>query len=317
MGRYWIQRLVETVPLLIGISLLAFTIFYLSPGDPVALVVDPSLLSEGERAAVRRELGLDDPFPVQWGKMMLGLVTGDLRSFKSKLPTYRIIADAFPVTLVITALGLGLATLLALAPGILAARRPGGVVDRGLSVALATTLAFPPFLLGLLLVRLFSEEWRLLPGSGIGPPGQFGIRLPTSLPYLVLPSLVVAAAPATILARYLRDALQQVLAEDYVRTARAKGLPERAVVTRHAVRNALISVVGVLSTIVPVTLGGTVIVERVFGLPGLGKVTVDAALTRDYPVVLTNVLFSATLVLVTNLIVDLVYGALDPRIRLE
>lgn len=143
------------------------------------------------------------------------------------------------------------------------------------------------------------------------------IRFPTSLPYLVMPSIVVAVVPATILARYLRDALQQVLAEDYIRTARAKGLSERAVVTRHAVRNSLISVVGVLSTIVPVTLGGAVIVERVFGLPGLGKVTVDSALTRDYPVVLTNVLFSATLVLVINLIVDLVYGTLDPRIRLE
>jgi peptide/nickel transport system permease protein len=317
MGRYWGQRLLETLPLLLGVSLLAFTIFFLAPGDPVALVADPALLSESERAAVREELGLNDPFPIQWGKMMLGLVNGDLRSFKSRQPTYRIIADAFPVTFIVTALGLGLATLVAVPLGTLAARRPGGLADRGLSVALATTLAFPPFLLGLLLVRLLTEEWRLLPGSGIGPPGQLGFHAAASLPYLVMPTLVVAAVPAAILARYLRDALQQVLAEDYIRTARSKGLHERSVVLGHAVRNSLIGVLGVLSTIVPVTLGGAVIVERVFGLPGLGKVTVDAALARDYPVVLTNVLFSAVLILMTNLIVDLFYGVLDPRIRLE
>lgn len=317
MTRYWLGRLAETVPLLIGISLLAFTIFYLAPGDPVALVVDPALLSESERAAAREQLGLNDPFAVQWAKMMLGLVDGDLRSFKSKQPTTRILADAFPTTFIVTVLGLGLAALLAVPLGTLAARRPGGLVDRALSVGMAAGIAFPPFLLGLLLVRLFTEEWRLLPGSGIAPPGSFGFDPAASLPYLVMPTIVVAFGPLTILARYLRDALQQVLAQDYIRTARAKGFSERYVVLRHAIRNSLVEVLGVLSTIVPVTLGGTVVVETVFGLPGLGKVTVNAALTKDYPVVLTNVLFSAVLILVTNLLVDLFYGVLDPRIRVQ
>jgi peptide/nickel transport system permease protein len=316
MTRYWLGRLAEVVPLLVGASLLAVLLFTLAPGDPAALVVDPALLSADERAAVRAELGLDAPFPVRWARLLGGIATGDLRSFKSKQPTWQIVAAALPTTAIVAACGLGLATALALPWGILAARRPGCPADRLLSAGLALGLAVPPFLLGLLLVRLVAEEWRLLPGSGIAPPGAGGFDPRVSLPHLVLPAVVVAWGPTPILARYLRDGLAQALGADYVRTARAKGLGEWAVVLRHALRNALIGVVGLLSTIVPVALGGSVIIERVFGLPGLGKVTVDAALGRDYPVVLTTTLFVATLVVGTNLAVDLLYGVLDPRIRL-
>ncbi len=317
MAGYWARRLLEAVPLLVGVSIIAFLIFRLAPGDPVALVVDPTLLSAAERAAILDDLGFNDPLYVQYGKMMLGLLRGDLRSFKSKQPTYEIVAEAFPTTFVVATLGLTLAVLLALPLGAAAARRPGGLVDRCLSLAMTTTLAFPTFLLGLLLLRLFTEEWRLLPGSGIAPRGAVGFDPLASLPYLVMPSIVTAVGPAAIFARYLRDALQEVLAEDYIRTARAKGFGEGYVLSRHAFRNALIPLVGLLSTIVPVTLGGAVIVETVFGLPGLGRVTVTAALGRDYPVVLTNVLFSGVLILASNLVADLFYGALDPRIRLH
>src|SRR5262249_53594345 len=216
MTTYWLRRLAEAVPLLIGVSLIVFAIFRLSPGDPVALLVDPTLLSERERQAIRDELGVNDPFFVQYGKMMWGLATGELRSFKSKQPTYQIIGDAFPTTLIVTTLGLALSVLTAFPLGAAAARCPGGRVDRALSVAMATTLAFPTFLFGLLLLRLFTEEWRLLPGSGIGPRGMTGFDPVQSLPYLVMPAIVTAALPATILARYLRDSLQEVLTEDYI-----------------------------------------------------------------------------------------------------
>ncbi|MDQ6832491.1 MAG: ABC transporter permease [Chloroflexota bacterium] len=317
MSRYWIGRFGETVPLLIGVSMLCFLIFRLTPGDPVTLVVDPSLLSPEERAAVRHDLGLDDPLPMQYVKMMRGLARGDLRSFKSKQPTYQIVRDAFPTTLVVTTTGLGLAVLIANPFGAFAARRPGGWVDRALSASMATTLAFPPFLFGILLLRILTEAWHVLPGSGLGPPGTVGFQGAASLPYLVMPTLVVALGPATILARYLRDGLTTTLAEDYIRTARAKGFGETYVVTRHALRNASLVVVSLLNTIVPVTLGGSAIVETVFGLPGLGKVTTTAALSRDYPVVLTNVFFIAVVTLAVSLVVDLVYGVLDPRIRLQ
>jgi len=317
MNRYWLGRLLESVPLLFGVSILTFLIFRLAPGDPVALLIDPTMVSEEDRAAVRAELGLDEPLPVQYVSMMTGLLEGDLRSFKSRQPTTEVVADALPITILVGGGGLLIGLLLAIPLGSLAARRPGGWVDRFVSVAMTTGLAVPPFVLGLVLILLFTERWGLLPGSGIAPVGSVGLTGMDSVPYLVMPVSVVALGPATIFARYLRDSLGSVLREDYVRTARAKGLGEARVVTRHALRNAMLPVVSLLTTLIPVTLGGSVIVETLFGLPGLGSVTTRAALSRDYPVVMTSVLFVATLAVVTNLLIDLVYGWIDPRIRLQ
>jgi len=311
MSRYWIGRLLETIPLLIGVSLLAFTMFRLAPGDPVALVVDPTLITEADREAIRDQLGLNDSFPVQYVKMMTGLVDGDLRSFKSKQPTNEIVFEAFRVTALIGVLGMGMALVFALLVGTAAAHRPGGLADRFVSGSMVVTLAAPPFLVGILMIRLFTEEWDLLPGSGISPPGTIGFH--PQLQYLIMPALLIAISPATILARYLRDALVVVLNDDYIRTARAKGLTESRVVMRHAVRNALIPVISLLNTLIPATIGGAVIVESVFGVPGLGRVTTSAALSRDYPVVLTCVIFVAVVTLLVNLLIDLLYGVIDPR----
>ena len=315
--RYWLSRLVETVPLLVGVSLLTFLIFRAAPGDPVALVMDPTMVSEADREAVREDLGLNEPLPVQYASMMAGMLSGDLRSFKSKQPTLEIVADALPVTLIVGGAGLLIGLLVALPLGTLAARRPGGWIDRLISVSMTTSLAVPPFVLGLVLVLLFTERWRLLPGSGIAPIGTVGFAGLDSVPYLVMPVAVVAFGPASIFARYLRDALGTVLRDDYVRTARAKGLGEPAVLTRHALRNAVLPIVSLLSTLIPVTLGGSVIIETLFALPGLGRVATQSALTRDYPVVMTTVLFVAVLTVVTNLVIDLVYGWIDPRIRVQ
>ncbi len=315
--RYWLSRLLEAVPLLIGVSILTFLIFRMAPGDPVALVIDPTMVTEEDRAAVRKDLGLNKPLPVQYVSMMSALLTGDLRSFKSKQPTTEIVADALPITLLVGGTGLLLGLIVALPLGTLAARKPGGWIDRLVTVSMTTSLAVPPFILGLVLVLLFTERWRLLPGSGIAPIGTVGFAGLDSVPYLVMPVAVVAFGPATIFARYLRDALSSVLRDDYVRTARAKGLGEPAVLTRHALRNALLPVVSLLTTLIPVTLGGSVIVETLFALPGLGSVTTRAALSRDYPVVMTTVLFVAVLTVATNLIIDLIYGWIDPRIRIQ
>ncbi len=315
--KYWLGRILESVPLLIGVSLLTFLIFRMAPGDPVALVLDPTMVSEADRQAVRDELGLDEPLPVQYVSMMTGLVTGDLQSIKSKQPTTEVVMDALPVTVVIGGGGLLIGLILALPLGTLAARRPGGWVDRFVSIAMTTSLAVPSFVLGLVLILLFTERWGLLPGSGIAPIGTIGFAGLESLPYLVMPVAVVAFSPAAIFARYLRDALGSVLHEDYVRTARAKGLSEPVVFSRHAVRNALLPVVSLLNSLIPITLGGSVVVEVLFGLPGLGRVTTQAALTRDYPVVITAVLFVAVIAVVTNLVVDLVYGWIDPRVPIQ
>jgi len=313
--KYWLGKLLETVPLLIGVSLLTFAIFRLAPGDPVALVVDPTMVSEEDQQKVREDLGLDAPLPVQYVTMMSGMVTGDLRSFKSKQPTMEVVMDALPVTLLVGGAGLLIGLVVALPLGVLAARRPNGWVDRMVSVSMTTSLAVPPFVLGLVMILFFSERWRMLPASGIAPIGTIGFAGMDSLPYLVMPVLVVAFGPATIFARYLRDALTSVLRDDFVRTARAKGLNEPVVLTRHALRNALLPVVSLLSSLIPITLGGSVVIEMLFGLPGLGRVTTQAALSRDYPVVMTAVLFVATVAVLSNLIIDVVYGWIDPRVR--
>lgn len=315
--KYWLNRILETIPLLIGVSLLTFAIFRMAPGDPVALIVDPTMVSEEDRQAVRDDLGLDDPLPVQYVSMMTGLFTGDLQSFKSKQPTTEVVMDALPVTVIIGGAGLLLGLIVAFPLGTFAARRPGGWVDRFVSLSMTTSLAIPPFVLGLVLILFFTERWGLLPGSGIAPIGTIGFAGLESLPYLVMPIAVVAFSPAAIFARYLRDALGTVLRDDYVRTARAKGLSETAVFSRHAIRNALLPVVSLLNSMIPITLGGSVIIEMLFGLPGLGRVTTQAALTRDYPVVITAVLFVAVITVVTNLIIDVVYGWIDPRVRVS
>lgn len=225
--------------------------------------------------------------------------------------------DALPITIIVGGLGLLIGLIVALPMGTLAARRPGGWVDRFVSISMTTSLAIPSFVLGLVLILLFTERWGVLPGSGIAPIGTIGFAGLESLPYLVMPVAVVAFSPAFILARYLRDSLGSVLQDDYVRTARAKGLSEMVVFSRHAVRNALLPVVSLLNSLIPITLGGSVVIEMLFGLPGLGRVTTQAALTRDYPVVITAVLFVAAVAVVTNLVIDLVYGWIDPRVRAQ
>lgn len=313
--RYWTGKILEAIPLLIGVSLLTFAIFRLAPGDPVGLVIDPAMVSEEDRQAVREDLGLNDPLPQQYLRMMTGMATGDLRSIKSKQPTTEVVMDALPITLIVGGAGLLVGLVVGLPVGTLAARKPGGWMDRLVSMSMTASLAVPSFVLGLVLILFFAERWQVLPASGIAPIGTIGYAGRESLPYLVMPVAVVAFGPAAIFARYLRDALAGVLRDDYIRTARAKGLGEPAVMSRHALRNGMLPVVALLSSLIPITLGGSVVIEMLFGLPGLGRVTTQAALQRDYPVVITAVLFVAAITVVTNLVIDLVYGWIDPRVR--
>ncbi len=226
------------------------------------------------------------------------------------------LGNALPTTAAVALLGMALATAIGVAAGARAAQRPGGLLDRALSIGVVSAISFPAFVLALFLIRIFAEQLRLLPASGIRPVGSSGFDPVASLPYLVLPVIVTAFPIAAILARYARDAVREALAEDYVRTARSKGLTEPTVLRRHVLRNALVAIVSVVGTITPLLLGGSVIVESLFGLPGVGRITVAAALQRDYPVVMTTALFSAVVVIAANLITDLFYGVVDPRIRL-
>lgn len=315
MSSYWITRVLQTIPLLIGVSIIVFIILRLTPGDPSTLLADPSFLTKQQQIELRQSLGLDDPWPTQYVKTMTGIATGQLHSFRTGQSTTEMIADALPTTFSVALVGILEAIAISLILGIAAARNPGGVIDRILSVSIAAAVAFPSFVLALFLIRIFAENWQILPASGIRPLGATGYDPITMLPYLVLPGVVTAFPLAAILARYTRDAVREVLAEDYVRTARSKGLAESIVLWRHVLRNALIPIVSVVGSVMPFLLGGSVIVESVFGLPGIGRITVQAALQRDYPVVMTTTLLAGVLVILSNLVTDIVYGIVDPRIR--
>lgn len=316
MTAYWTGRVIQAVPLLFAVSIVVFGILHLAPGDPATLLADPAYLSEAQRAELRASLGLDEPLPAQYLKTMSGILDGSLRSFRTREPAIEMLGDALPTTASVALLGLALAVTLGVALGSAAARRAGGRLDLALGLAVVSAISFPSFVLALVLIRLFAEELQLFPASGIRPIGSTAFDPIGSLPHLVLPVVVTAFPLTAILARYARDAVAEVLTEEYVRTARGKGLRERVVLRRHVVRNALVSIVSVVGTITPLLLGGSVIVESLFGLPGVGRITVAAALQRDYPVVMTTALFAAVLVIAANLVTDLVYGWVDPRIRL-
>lgn len=315
MGNYLVRRLVQATLLLVGISIIVFVMLRLAPGDPATLLVDPSFFTPQQLREVRESLGLEDPWLVQYAKTMSGLFGGSLRSFRTQEPTIQMVLSAMPTTFSVTFVGLALALTLGVPFGVAAARRPNSLIDRLLSLSIVTAVSFPTFVLALFLIRLFAEEWRILPGSGIRPLGTSGYPLLAMLPHLVLPGLVTAVPLGAILARYTRDAVQEILQEDYVRTAYAKGLAARAVMWRHVLRNVLVTLVSVVGTLTPILLGGSVIVESLFSLPGIGRITVQAALQRDYPVVMTTTLFSAILVIAGNLVTDLAYGIVDPRLR--
>lgn len=315
--RYWLGRLLETIPVLIGISLVTFLIFQFAPGDPSALLVDPTLINEEQREKIRDSLGLNDPLPQQYWSMMSGLVNGELTSFRSKRPAIDIVKDALPVTALLGSVSLVVGLIVGMPLGIFAARKPRGWADRLISLALTTSIAIPNYLLGLGLVLLFANRWRIFPATGLAPIGQSGFVWPESIRYLVLPVTVLAIGSATIVARYLRDSMIRTMNEDYVRTARAKGLREPRVVGRHVLRNALIPVVGLLNAFIPSIIGGSVLIEILFGIPGLGRVATNAALANDYPVVMTCVMAVAVLTIATNLVVDAFYVVIDPRIRMR
>lgn len=317
MTGYWVGRLAQAVPMLFAVSLAVFVVLQLAPGDPATLLADPAYLNEQQRAELRASLGLDDPLPLQYVRTVGGILDGSLRSFRTREPTIEMLADALPVTATVALLGMAVATAAGVALGALAAHRPGGPLDRALSMAVVSAISVPTFVLSLLLLRVFAEGLRVLPATGIRPIGSSGSDPIASVPHLVLPVFVTAFPLAAIIARYARDAVREALAADHVRTAHGKGLPPSTVRRRHVLRNALVSVVSVVGTVTPLLLGGSVIVESIFGLPGVGRIAVAAALQRDFPVVMTTTLFSAVLVVLANLATDIAYGYADPRIRLR
>jgi peptide/nickel transport system permease protein len=309
-------RLLLTIPLLFGISLLAFGMIRLAPGDPADFLLGQDALSPDQAAGLRVELGLDEPLPVQYVKTVTALATGQLRSFKTRQLVWDVIAERLPTTLIVGALALLIGIPLGVFVGMIQSLRPYGRFDDSATVLSLLGFAAPQFWLALMAILIFAVRLHWLPSSGIRPLSATGYNLVEMAPYLIMPSLVLAAGLLASNARYTRAAMLETLNQDYMRTARAKGLKERVVIVRHGLRNSLLSVITLLGFQLPILIGGAVTVETIFSLPGVGRLAIDSVFGRDYPVLLTVNLLSASAVVLGNLLSDVLYGFADPRIRL-
>ncbi len=310
MRRHVTRRFLSLLPVWAGISFLAFSMASLAPGDPAFMILERQAGMTPTREAVeklRRELGLNDPFLVRYTRWLGGAVTGNLgRSYRTGEPVVVALRDRFPATLQITLLATVLAVAFSIPLGVVSAVRRNSTLDHASRVWALLGASLPSFWLAYLLILFFAILLGLLPVAGSGTPR-----------HVILPSLTLGLGAAAILTRLTRSSLLETLGEDYVRTARAKGIGERAVVARHALRNALIPVLTAMGNRFGHLLGGAAIVETVFGWPGIGKLVVDAIYNRDYPMIQGFVLFMGTVFVLLNLAIDLLYVWIDPRIRLE
>lgn len=304
MFRYFVMRLLGLVPTMFLVTVCVFFFVHLLPGDPAQLAAGPEADEETVRM-VRERLGLDRPLPEQFVLFVKKTVTGDFGiSIRSQRPVIDEVADRFGPTLLLTVAAMVWAVAFGLLIGVISAVKRGRWPDR-LGMAFAVSgISMPPFALGILLMEVFSVWLGWFPTVGA-----------ESWRHYVLPSITLGAGVAAVMARFTRSALIEVLSEDYVRTARAKGLPARQVLSRHALRNALIPVVTMMGLQFGFLLGGSIVVEKVFNWPGMGRLLVDAVEMRDYPVMQTCVLLFSMEFLLINLAVDLLYGWLNPSIR--
>lgn len=304
MFRYFVMRLLGLVPTMFLVTVCVFFFVHLLPGDPAQLAAGPEADEETVQM-VRERLGLDRPLPEQFVLFVKKTVTGDFGiSIRSQRPVIDEVADRFGPTLLLTVAAMAWAVVFGLLIGIVSAVKRGRWPDR-LGMAFAVSgISMPPFALGILLMEVFSIWLGWFPTVGA-----------ESWRHYVLPSITLGAGVAAVMARFTRSALIEVLSEDYVRTARAKGLPARQVLSRHALRNALIPVVTMMGLQFGFLLGGSIVVEKVFNWPGMGRLLVDAVEMRDYPVMQSCVLLFSMEFLLINLAVDLLYGWLNPSIR--
>lgn len=314
MYRYTLRRLLQLVVVLLLLSVMVFVIVRLIPGDPAAVMLGTEATPEAI-AATRQALGLDGPLLIQYLKWVGQVAQGHLgTSWVSQQDALVLIARAFPVTLQLTGAAFVLAILIAAPVGILSALRPGSRLDQVFTALALMGLAVPNFWLGILLILAFSLRLPWFPPSGHVP---FSAGVGPALWATALPALTLGVALAAPLTRFLRSGMLDVMGMDYVRTARAKGLTDRRVALRHALKNAVLTVVTVLGLQISALIGGSIVIEQVFNWPGIGRLSLAAIQQRDYGVVQGIVLFVATAVMLTNFLVDLLYAWLDPRIRYD
>lgn len=307
MATYILRRVAQAVPVLLGISLFTFLMLHLTPGDPVSIIAGDKPISDERAAQIRHQYGLDRPIWVQYADYMGGVLRGDLgNGLRNQRPVWETIEEALWPTVQLTLSGLVVAVVMGVSLGVLAALFHNSWLDSGVMAVALLGVSMPVFYLGLLLLFAFSFRIHLFPATGLG-----------GWQHLVLPAIAVGFASSAYIARLVRSSMLEVLRQDFVVTARAKGLAERLVVGRHALGNAMIPTVTYLGLQLAGLLSGAVVTETVFSRPGLGRVAVTAINNRDFPLIQGTVLVTAAIYVTVSLLVDLLYGVLDPRIRYD
>jgi ABC-type dipeptide/oligopeptide/nickel transport system permease component len=304
VSAFLIRRLLRFVVVCVGVSLVTFAILHAS-GDPVALIMPEA--PEADRAKLREALGLSDPLPTQFARFVGNAARGDFgRSFFHREPAFRLVVERMPTTLALTSLAVVLALAIAVPVGIVSAVRRNTLIDHGATAVVMLGQSMPVFWIGIMLMLLFAVQWRLLPVSGWDTWAS-----------MLLPAVTLGAFTTPLFMRIIRSSMLEVLSLDYVRTARAKGIAEWIVIGRHAFRNAALPIVTVIGLQFGLLLGGAVLTETVFAVPGVGRLIVGAIRQLDFPIVQAGVFLLAMIIVAVNLLVDVLYVYLNPTIRLR
>lgn len=312
MLNFILQRLLALVPLLFIVSLLVFSLVLIIPGDPAYMLAGEDATPE-DIAAIRADMGLDDPVLVQYARWTGGVLKGDLgTSLFSDQPVLEVLLERLPVTVSLAAAAIVISLLIAIPAGVVAGTRPGSLADRIVTLGASSGLAIPNFWLGLMLILIFAIWNGWLPATGYVPLTEHPVAW---LRHILLPAFTLGLSAAAILTRQLRGAMIEVMNQDYIRTARAKGLAWRFVVLKHGLKNAAIPMVTILGLQANYLLGGTVIVEQIFGMPGLGQLAVASVFTRDLPMIQGVVVMAVFVAVFVNLLVDISYGWFNPKVR--
>lgn len=314
MGQYILRRILIAIPVLLGVTILNFGIINLAPGNPAEMFISPSI-SEADVELKKEQLGLNDPLYTQYFRWLGNVFQGDFGySFANYEPVTDMVIDRIAPTLLLMGSALIIAYLIAIPIGIISAVKQYSWIDYATTGSSFLGISVPNFFLGLGLIYLFSVQLGMFPTGGMNTLGAEGSFLDT-LKHLVLPSIVLATAIAGNMVRYVRSSILEVLGEDYLRTARSKGLHEFVVVNKHALRNALIPIITVVGLDIPLLVSGAVITEQVFQWPGIGQLMIQSIMSRDYPTLMALTFIAAIVVLVTNLVVDILYSVVNPRIK--
>lgn len=317
MGKYIGKRLLQAVVILLGVSVIVFVLVQLMPGNPYSSMISPDIPPEQVEEMLDR-LGANDPIPLQYIKWLGQVVTGNLGySTWYKEPVVEVILSRLGNTALLACSSIVVSTILGITIGIYSARHKKGIVDNVSSVVAFAALSIPSFFFGMVLIKIFGVDLKLLPISGMVTVGQQGGGLAYVIDvarHMILPTVVLGLMNAATMLRYTRSSMVDIQGMDFIRTARAKGLPERKVIYKHALKNALSQIITVLSLQIPGLLSGSLLTETVFLWPGVGRLNYDAVSHRDYPLIMGIVLILATFTLLANLIADICYAAIDPRV---